>query len=139
MIIVILCSSLPSFELQLNNDILTFIKKNKQTNKKRDQQNILWVRDCCLTPTELFFSCLMERTSYSSMSWLWGPLCTIPTCLLNLYSAHSLKQQSVERHVAPRGHIILISGEATYTKFISFSFDPIGPRTHDLLHSRRAR
>jgi hypothetical protein len=31
--------------------------------------------------------------------------------LLNFYSAGSLKQQSMGRHVAPRGHIILIHSQ----------------------------
>ena len=54
---------------------------------------------------------------------------------LEFYSANSLKQQSMDRHVSPLGHIILIpsqlvfvlslscyvlSGEATNTNFIIF-------------------
>ena len=35
-------------------------------------------------------------------------LCTRPNAYLDLYSASSLKQQSVDRHVAPLVHIILI-------------------------------
>jgi hypothetical protein len=44
-----------------------------------------------ITPTQQFFSYIMARTSYISMRWWW--------CLL--YSASSLIQQSVSRHVAP--------------------------------------
>jgi hypothetical protein len=55
--------------------------------------------------------------------------------MLGFYSASSLKQRSAGRHVAPRGHIILIpsqpvfalspycrvlSGEATNTNFLVF-------------------
>ena len=60
---------------------------------------------------------------------------------LDFYSASSLKQQSVDRHVAPLGHIILIpsqpvftlspyccmfSGEAKYTNFIVFGLTRSG-------------
>ena len=68
------------------------------------------------------------------MRW-WGVLlCTRPTCLVEFFHiASSLKQQSMDRHVAQLGHIILIpsqpvfalspkccvlSGEATNTNFI---------------------
>jgi hypothetical protein len=72
---------------------------------------------------------------------------------LGFYSASSLKQQSVGRHVAPLGHIILIPsqpvfalspyccvlrGEATNTNFYSLWFDPTRAPTYDLLHSRIA-
>jgi len=36
--------------------------------------------ECYLTPT-LFFSYIMARTSYFSMKWWWGTLCTRPTHL----------------------------------------------------------
>ena len=64
----------------------------------------------------------------------------------------SLKQQSVDRHVTPLGHIILIlsqsvfaltpwccmlSGEGTNTNFI-VCFDPTTFWTHDILYSRLA-
>jgi len=34
------------------------------------------------------------------------------TCLLDFYSASSLKQQSADRHVAPLGHIFLIPSQS---------------------------
>ena len=34
---------------------------------------------------------------------------------LDFYSASSLKQQSADRHVAPLGHIILISSQPVFT------------------------
>ena len=34
---------------------------------------------------------------------------------LNFYSASSLKQQSLDRHVAPLGHIILIPSQPVFT------------------------
>ena len=41
------------------------------------------VSDCCLTPTQQFFSYIMSRTSYLSMRrWQWGPLHTRPTRLV---------------------------------------------------------
>jgi hypothetical protein len=59
----------------------------------------------CLTPTQQFFNYIMARTSYFSMRWWWGPLCTRPTCLLvGFYSASSLKQQFADRHVPPLWH-----------------------------------
>jgi hypothetical protein len=70
-----------------------------------------WVSDCCLTPIQQFFSYIMGRTSKFSMRWWWGSLCTRPTRGLEFYSACSLKQQSLDRHVAPLGHIILIPSE----------------------------
>ena len=36
------------------------------------------------------------------------PICTIGMLRLDFYSASSLKQQSVGRHIAPLGYIILI-------------------------------
>jgi len=32
------------------------------------------VSDCCLTPSESFFSYFMVRTSYILMRWWWCPL-----------------------------------------------------------------
>jgi len=29
------------------------------------------VSDCCLTPTQQFFSCSMARTNYFSKRWWW--------------------------------------------------------------------
>jgi hypothetical protein len=73
---------------------------------------------------------------------------------LDFYSASPLKQQSMGRHVATHGHIILIpnqpvfdlspscyllNGEATKYRFQSLWFDPIGNWIHHLPHSRRAR
>jgi hypothetical protein len=39
-----------------------------------------WLNNCCLMPTQQFFSYIMAGTSYFSMKWWWGLLCTIPTC-----------------------------------------------------------
>ena len=41
-----------------------------------------WVSDCCLTPTQQFFNCIMARTIPFSMKWWWGPLCTRTTRLV---------------------------------------------------------
>ena len=43
---------------------------------------LCWVIDCCLTPTQQLFSYNIARTSYFSMRWWWGLLCTRPTCLV---------------------------------------------------------
>jgi len=37
------------------------------------------VNDCCLTTSQQFCSYIMARTSYFSMRWCWGSLCTRPT------------------------------------------------------------
>jgi hypothetical protein len=65
----------------------------------------------------------------------WCPLWLDQHVELDIYSASSLKQQSVGRHVAPLGHIIptpsqpvfaltpyccMLSGEATITNFLAF-------------------
>jgi len=39
------------------------------------------VSDGCLMPTQQFFRNIMAKTSYFSMRWWWGPLCSRPTCL----------------------------------------------------------
>jgi len=36
------------------------------------------VSDCCLTPTQQFFSYIMAGTNKVSMKWWWGLLCTRP-------------------------------------------------------------
>jgi hypothetical protein len=92
-----------------------------------------WV-SCWLTSSKHLFSYINVRTRYISQSWWWCPLCRTIR-LVRLYSASSLKQQSVGRRVAPLGHIILIPnypifsispycctliGEATNTNFIVF-------------------
>jgi hypothetical protein len=66
----------------------------------REQVTFRWVSDCCLTPSELCFSHIKERTSYISMRWY--PLCTRPTHLykLDFPGAILLKQQSAGRLVS---------------------------------------
>jgi len=44
----------------------------------------------------------------------WWPLCTRPKCKVGFYSASSLEQQSLDRHVAPVGHIILFPGQPVF-------------------------
>ena len=39
-----------------------------------------WVSNCCLMPSEQYFSHIMARTSYISIKWWWWcSLCTRPT------------------------------------------------------------
>jgi len=38
--------------------------------------------NCCLTPSEQFFSHIMARTSYISMRWWWSMPSTRPTHLV---------------------------------------------------------
>jgi serine/threonine protein kinase len=42
-----------------------------------------WVSDCCLMPTQQFFSYIMARISQFSMRWWWDPLCTLISCSNN--------------------------------------------------------
>jgi hypothetical protein len=71
--------------------------------------NSEWVSDFCLTPNEQFFSYIMARTSYIQ----WNDddddvqFVLDQHAELDFYSASSLKQQSVGRHVSPLRHIIL--------------------------------
>ena len=48
------------------------------------------------------------------MKWWWGTLCIRPACLAGCYSARSLKEKSVGRHVAPLGHVILIPNQPVF-------------------------
>jgi hypothetical protein len=41
--------------------------------------NNKWVNDCCVTPTQQFFSYIIWRTSKFLMIWWWGLLCTRQT------------------------------------------------------------
>ena len=54
-----------------------------------------------------------ERTSWFSMRWWWGLLCTRVFCWIFIVLG-SLKQQSVDKHVAPLGHIILIPSQPVF-------------------------
>jgi len=67
----------------------------------------LTLSDCCLMPSEQYFSYTVARTSCLLMKWY--RLCTRPTHL-GFNSASSLKQHSAGIHVVPLGHIILIPG-----------------------------
>jgi len=58
------------------------------------------VRDCCLTPSEPFFSYIMGRASCISMKWWWCLPCTKPT-RLDFQNAGPLEQQSVGQTCCP--------------------------------------
>ena len=100
---------------------------------------VCWMSDCCLTPNEhFFFSYIMAKTSYISMTWWWW------WC--------PLKQQSADRHVPPRGHLswfrvkrflLLFFNDASLAKkqqipivYIVFWFDPTGSRTNAIHRTR---
>jgi len=84
---------------------LTFIDTITQRNIEKN--------DCCLMLNGQFFSCIVARTSYSSMRWWCCLLCTWPT-LIDLYCSSSLKQQSAGRRVSPLRHIILILSQPVF-------------------------
>jgi hypothetical protein len=73
-----------------------------------------WVSDCCLTTIHQFFSYIMARTSSFSMRWWRVRFVLDQHAELDFYSTSLLKQQSVGRHVAPLGHIILIPSQPVF-------------------------
>ena len=48
------------------------------------------------------------------MRWWWCPRCSRPTRWVDFDCANSLKQQSMDRHVALLGHIILIPKQPVF-------------------------
>ena len=70
---------------------------------------ILFVCDCCLTPTQQFILSISWQ-EWVNFQWDDDEVHFVPDqhSLLDFYSASSLKQQSADRHVTPLGHIILI-------------------------------
>jgi hypothetical protein len=64
-----------TFQVYMIDILCVCIYENIKTHKI--------LSDCCLTPVEQFFSCIMVRTSYISMRW-WCLLCTRPTGLVGL-------------------------------------------------------
>ena len=69
--------------------------------------NVEFTNDSCLMPSEQYF---FARTSYIY------DVCFVldQHAQLDVYSVSSLKQQSAGRHVAPLGHIILISSQHVF-------------------------
>jgi hypothetical protein len=61
-----------------------------------------------IMPFEQFFSYIMERTSYILMRSYDVHFGLDQHALLDFYCTSSLKQQSVEGHFVPLGHIISI-------------------------------
>ena len=86
-----------------------------------------WVSDCCLMPIQQFFSYIMARTSWFSMRWWWGLLCTRPTVLAGFLSFYLLFLLNAA-----------CLAEKQQYQFYSLWFNPIRTRTHDLPQSRRA-
>ena len=99
------------------------------------------VSDCCLESTQQFFSYIMVRTSYLSMEWWWGPLCTRPICLFSIVLAclnNSLRIASF-RHPDSEPTNLWSFSLILHTKqrsnkyqFHSLWLDPIGTQTHNL-------
>ena len=70
-----------------------------------------WVDDCCLMQNEHLFSCIMTRTNY--IQWDDDVRFGLDQhAELDFYSASSLKQKSVGRHVTPLWHINLIPSQS---------------------------
>ena len=100
--------------------------------------------DCCLVSTQEFSALSWrEQVNYQLDDDEVRFVLDQPT-ELDFYSASSLKQQSVDRHMVPPGHIILISRQPVFARSplccmlsgeaTNINFSP----THDLPHSRRA-
>jgi hypothetical protein len=62
------------------------------------------------------------------MRWRWGPLCTRPTRLVCTFTvpSHRSKQESVDRHVTPPGHIILIPSQSVFALYTVKSLSFVG-------------
>jgi hypothetical protein len=60
----------------------------------------------------------MEKRRECSARYRRGLACTIPTGLAVFHCASLLKQQSMDRHVAPLEHIILIPGKPGCALFL---------------------
>jgi hypothetical protein len=72
--------------------------------------NLSVVSDCCLTPTQQFFSYLMGRRCYIRWDDNNVHFVLDQDALFDLYCSSSMKRKSADRHVAPFGHMILIPG-----------------------------
>jgi len=72
------------------------------------------VSDCCLSPTQQFYSYIMART----VNFQWNSdevrFVLYLQALLDFYSAISLKQQSMDRHAASLEDIILIPSQPVF-------------------------
>ena len=67
---------------------------------------------CCFTPNEQFFVYTMARTSY--IQWANLHFIINRRSQLDFYSASSLKQQYMDRHVAPLGNMTLIPSKPVF-------------------------
>ena len=113
--------------------------------------NILWVSDCCLTPTQECVSCIMvnklifhERMMrstlylFDTLSWMfivithWNNSSRIDISYISNILSWFRANQSL---------LFLLNAACLVARDTNFSlwFDLIGTRTHDLSHSRRAR
>ena len=76
-----------------------------------------WVSDCCLSPTQQFYSYIMART----VNFQWNSdevrFVLYLQALLDFYSAISLKQQSMDRHAASLEDIISILSQPVFALF----------------------
>ena len=132
-------------------------KRKKMKNNIRatvPQLERAWVTDCCVTPHKHWFFSAISWREQVNFQWDDHEVRFVleQHDYLDLYSASLLKQQSADRYVATRGHIILISNQpgslslmlcawrrSNKYQFHSLWFDPTRARTHYLPHSRRAR
>jgi hypothetical protein len=73
-----------------------------------------WASDCCLTPIQQFSA--ISRREQVNFQWDDDEFRFVldQHAELDCYSASSLKQQSVDRHVAPLGLIIPIPSQPVF-------------------------
>ena len=114
------------------------------TNKMTKLQHTIqskWAIDCSFMPNEQCVSYIEVRISYI---W-WDDVRFVleQHTLLDVYSATALQHQSLGRHVAPLGHIILIPSQPVcahtpwchvLNQFHSLWSDPTEAWTYDLPH-----
>ena len=106
-------------------------------NKSQTSQSREWVSDCCLTPTQQFFSYRWRERVNFQLDDDEVRFVLDQHAYFDFYSASSLQQLSTDKQVATLSHIILIpslcsfslmllSREATNTNFIVFGLTRSG-------------
>jgi hypothetical protein len=89
--------------LSLNSFLTSSTKSFKYGKSCNVKHHKLGLADCCLMPTQQFFSYTMARWNDDEVRFVLDQ-----HTKLDFYSTSQLKQQSADGHVAPLGYIILI-------------------------------
>jgi hypothetical protein len=94
---------------------IPFYHNSKKNNERTSTE---WVSDCCLTPTQQFSAILWREQVNFQLYDDEVRFVLDQHAELDAYSASSLKQQSTDRHVAPRRHIILIPSQPVFALYL---------------------